>query len=190
MNSVFVIDKTTKCNLGLIDFIPRKDDRISMKASEWGEIEVVVECVLYEPLEHATLVFVSVVKLYYTAMVNEIKGKIKSMKEYVNVKELLEEVDAMAKRGTLLARGGVTQEDLAMQIRGLICHVAMKEEEKNENNIIEDNAKTIKKWLKHLDFEHEHPGYGKDVYKKLDEIIYEEMQRAAHGGQDIHNIER
>lgn len=50
------------------------------------------------------------------------------MKEYVNVKELLEEVDAMAKRGTLLARGGLTQEDLAMQIRGLIVHVAMKEE--------------------------------------------------------------
>ena len=34
MNNVFVIDKATKCNLGLIDFIPRKDDRISMKASE------------------------------------------------------------------------------------------------------------------------------------------------------------
>lgn len=50
------------------------------------------------------------------------------MKEYVNVKELFEEVDAMSKRGTLLARGGVTQEDLAMQIRGLIVHVAMKEE--------------------------------------------------------------
>lgn len=49
------------------------------------------------------------------------------MKEYVNVKELLEEVDAMAKRGTLLARGGVTQEDLAMQIKGLVGHVAMKE---------------------------------------------------------------
>lgn len=42
------------------------------------------------------------------------------MKEYVNVKELLEEVDAMAKRGTLLARGGVTQEDLAMQIKALL----------------------------------------------------------------------
>lgn len=56
-------------------------------------------------------------------------GKVgKTMKEHVNVKELLEEVDAMAKRGTLLARGGVTQEDLAMQIRGLIVHVAMKEE--------------------------------------------------------------
>lgn len=40
-------------------------------------------------------------------------------------------------------------------------------------SIIEENAKTIKDWLKHLDFEHEHPGYGKDVYKKLDEIIAE-----------------
>lgn len=94
------------------------------------------------------------------------------MKEYVNVKDLLNEIDAMAKRGTLLARGGVTQEDLAMQIRGLIVHVAMKEE-KNKINIAEENAKTIKKWLEHLDFEHEHPGYGKDVYRKLDEIIVE-----------------
>lgn len=40
-------------------------------------------------------------------------------------------------------------------------------------SIIEENAKTIKDWLEHLDFEHEHPGYGKDVYKKLDEIITE-----------------
>ena len=48
------------------------------------------------------------------------------MKEYVNVKEFIEEVDAMAKRGTLLARGGVTQEDLAMQIKGIAVHVAMK----------------------------------------------------------------
>ena len=73
MNNVFVIDKATKCSLGLIDFIPRKDDRISMKASEWKEIEVVVKCVLYEPLEHATLVFVNIVESYYTAMVKAIK---------------------------------------------------------------------------------------------------------------------
>lgn len=46
-------------------------------------------------------------------------------------------------------------------------------ERRNGMNIIEENAKTIKDWLKHLDFEHEHPGYGKDVYKKLDEIITE-----------------
>ncbi len=56
------------------------------------------------------------------------KGKGNYMKEYVNVKELLEEVDAMAKRGTFLTGSGVTQEDLAMQISGLIFHVAMKEE--------------------------------------------------------------
>ena len=51
-----------------------------------------------------------------------------NMKEYVSVKEFLKEVDAMAKRGSLLARGGVTQEDLAMQIRGIVISVAMKEE--------------------------------------------------------------
>lgn len=46
-------------------------------------------------------------------------------------------------------------------------------ERRNGMSIIEENAKKIKDWLKHLDFEHEHPGYGKDVYKKLDEIITE-----------------
>lgn len=50
------------------------------------------------------------------------------MKEYIKVKEILEEVDGMAKRGSLLARGGITQEDLAMQIKGLIVHIATKEE--------------------------------------------------------------
>ena len=73
MDNIFVIDTSKRCNLGNISFIPHKDDRISMKASEWKEIEVVVECVLYEPLEHATLVFVSIVEPYYTAMVKEIK---------------------------------------------------------------------------------------------------------------------
>ena len=64
---------------------------------------------------------------------NNIFRKDNIMKEYVKVKELLKEVDAMAKRGTLLARGGVTQEDLAMQIRGLIVHVAMKESTGDNN---------------------------------------------------------
>lgn len=40
MNNIFVIDKTTKCNLEILDFTPRKDDRISMKASEWKEIAI------------------------------------------------------------------------------------------------------------------------------------------------------
>lgn len=52
------------------------------------------------------------------------------MREYVSVKELIKEVDAMAKRGTFLTGSGVTQEDLAMQISGLIFHVATKEETK------------------------------------------------------------
>ena len=52
-------------------------------------------------------------------------------------------------------------------------HVSYGLERRNGMSIIEENAKTIKDWLKHLDFEHEHPGYGKDVYKKLDEIITE-----------------
>lgn len=49
------------------------------------------------------------------------------MKEYVKVNELLEEVDKMTKRNTLLTRSGVTQEDLAIQLKGIIVHLAMKE---------------------------------------------------------------
>lgn len=63
------------------------------------------------------------------------------MNEYINIKELLEEVDAMAKRGTWLARGGVTQEDLAMQIKGLIVHVAMKKETDQMRVLLELKAK-------------------------------------------------
>ena len=49
------------------------------------------------------------------------------MKEYIKVNEILEEVDKMAKRNTLLARSGATQEDLAIQLKGIIVHLAMKE---------------------------------------------------------------
>lgn len=72
MHSIFVIDKNTKCNLGIIDFIPHKGDRISMKHQD-GEMEVEVECVLYDPLEHATLIFVNIVESCYIKMVKEIK---------------------------------------------------------------------------------------------------------------------
>ena len=48
------------------------------------------------------------------------------MKEYVKVEEF-EEVDKMTKRNTLLARSGVTQEDLVIQFKGIIVHLAMKE---------------------------------------------------------------
>ena len=48
------------------------------------------------------------------------------MSENVNVNELINTFRDMAKRETLLARGGVTQEDLLIQIIGTITEVAMK----------------------------------------------------------------
>lgn len=48
------------------------------------------------------------------------------MKEEVKVTELIDTFRDMAKRGTLLARGGVTQEDLLIQIEGTIVEVAMR----------------------------------------------------------------
>lgn len=73
--SIFVIDKASKRNLGILDFIPRKDERLVLKDDAWKNIECVVVCVLYEPVEHATLIFVDIVEPYYSAMVSEIKWK-------------------------------------------------------------------------------------------------------------------
>lgn len=73
--NIFAIDKCTKKNLGLLDFIPHKEDRIVLKDSECENIECVVACVLYEPLEHTVLVFVDITEPYYIAMVSDIKWK-------------------------------------------------------------------------------------------------------------------
>lgn len=75
MKNIFVIDKITKQNLGMLDFIPRKDDRIVLKLSEWTKAECVVACVLYEPLENGVLVFVDIAEPYYSKMISEIKWK-------------------------------------------------------------------------------------------------------------------
>lgn len=48
------------------------------------------------------------------------------MKEEIKVKELIDTFRDMAKRGTLLTFGGVTQEDLLIQIEGTIVKVAME----------------------------------------------------------------
>lgn len=37
-------------------------------------------------------------------------------------------------------------------------------------NVVEDKVARIKKWLDHIGFEYEHPGYAKDLYKELDDI--------------------
>jgi len=47
------------------------------------------------------------------------------MREEINVKKLIDKFRDMAKRESLLARGGVSQEDLLIQIIGTIAEVAM-----------------------------------------------------------------
>ncbi len=46
------------------------------------------------------------------------------MREEINIKKLIETFTDMANRGSLLARGGVSQEDLLIQIIGTIAEVA------------------------------------------------------------------
>ncbi len=48
------------------------------------------------------------------------------MREEINVKKLIETFTDMANREGLLARGGVSQEDLLIQIIGTIVKVAME----------------------------------------------------------------
>lgn len=50
------------------------------------------------------------------------------MRKEVNVNELIDKFSDMANRNTLLARGGVSQQDLLMQIIGTIVVVAMEDE--------------------------------------------------------------
>lgn len=70
--NIFVIDKAVKQNLGVIDFIPRREERIILN-NEWENLECKVCCVVYKPKEHGVLVFVDVVENYYEKMINEIK---------------------------------------------------------------------------------------------------------------------
>ena len=48
------------------------------------------------------------------------------MKEEVNVKKLIKTFEDMANRESLLARGGISQQDLLMQIIGTIVKSAME----------------------------------------------------------------
>ena len=50
------------------------------------------------------------------------------MKKEVDVNELIDKFTDMANRETLLVRGGVSQQDLLMQIIGTIVVVAMEDE--------------------------------------------------------------
>ena len=58
---------------------------------------------------------------------NEVDIMEVKMKKEVNVNKLIETFSDMAKRETLLARGGVSQDDLLVQIVGTIVKVAMED---------------------------------------------------------------
>lgn len=73
--NIFVVDKDSKKFLCNIDFIPNKDDRIILKNTEWSNKEYVVQCVVYEPNEHAVFIFVVEVEPYYFKMISEIKWR-------------------------------------------------------------------------------------------------------------------
>ena len=72
--NIFVIDKELKKNVGIIDFIPRKEDRIILN-NKYGNVEYKVQCVVYHPKENAILVFVNAVENYYEKIINEIDWK-------------------------------------------------------------------------------------------------------------------
>lgn len=50
------------------------------------------------------------------------------MKDEINVRKLIAKFTDMANRGSLLARGCVSQQDLLLQIIGTITVVAMEED--------------------------------------------------------------
>lgn len=71
----FVIDTKTNENIAIIDFIPRREDRIIIN-SQWKNLECKVGCVLYHPKENAILIFVDVVDNYYESKIKDIKWDI------------------------------------------------------------------------------------------------------------------
>lgn len=61
------------------------------------------------------------------------------MRKEVNVNELINKFSDMANRGSLLAKGGISQQDLLMQIIGTIVVVTMKGEEDDNKTCNYDN---------------------------------------------------
>ena len=70
--NIFVIDKATKKNIGVIDFIPRIGERMILNIG-WKNLECNVECIVYYTKEHGVLVFVNIVENYYEKMISDIK---------------------------------------------------------------------------------------------------------------------
>lgn len=72
--NIFLIDKDTKENLGDIDFIPKKEDRIIITRS-WKRLEYKVKCIVHCPDENGVLVFAELSDNYYDKIIENIKWK-------------------------------------------------------------------------------------------------------------------
>ena len=73
------------------------------------------------------------------------------MKKEVSVEKLIRTFEDMANRESLLARGGISQQDLLIQITGTIVHVAMENEksEWNRNSMKKGGNKNEKRYFKY-----------------------------------------
>lgn len=72
MENIFIIDRDTKENVGMIDFLPRKEERIIINYNG-RNLEYKVYRVVYHPSENGVLVFVDLVDNYYEKMIKNIK---------------------------------------------------------------------------------------------------------------------
>ena len=72
MENIFIIDRDTKENVGMIDFLPRREERIIINYNG-RNLEYKACCVVYHPSENGVLVFVDLVDNYYEKMIKNIK---------------------------------------------------------------------------------------------------------------------
>lgn len=67
----YIVDIQTKNALDVIDFIPRKDERIILN-NGWQKNECVVDCVVHDTSKKMTIVFVNIVEPCYSDMISRI----------------------------------------------------------------------------------------------------------------------
>lgn len=72
MKNIFIIDVDTKERVGMIDFLPRREERIIINY-HGRNLEYKVGCVVYHPSENGILVFVNLVDNYYEKIIKNIK---------------------------------------------------------------------------------------------------------------------
>lgn len=72
MKNIFIIDMDTKESVGMIDFVPRREERIIINC-HGRNLEYKVGCVVYHPSANGILVFVKLVDNYYEKMIKNIK---------------------------------------------------------------------------------------------------------------------